>query len=45
MAVKAVFAAAAALAVGIALILPLPHASKGEVEAASSIPTLEVGRG
>lgn len=45
MAVKALFAAAAALAVGLAMILPVPHSKESAAEAASKIPTIEVGRG
>lgn len=42
MAVKAVFAAAIALAIGIAMLLPVPgdHQARN-----SSIPTMEMGRG
>ena len=43
MAVKAAFAAATALAVAIAMLLPLPnHRSEAR---ASSIPTMDLGRG
>ena len=45
MAVKALFAAAAALAVGLAMLLPVPHADKNKAEAASRIPTIDIGRG
>ena len=44
MAVKAVCAAAAALAVMVAMLLPVPNA-RNKAEAASSIPTIEIGRG
>lgn len=43
MAVKTVFAAAAALAVAIAMLLPVPD-SRPEART-SSIPTMDVGRG
>ena len=43
MTVKTVFAAATALAIAIAMLLPLPGArSEGRT---SSIPTMDVGRG
>lgn len=44
MAVKAVFAAAAMLAVAIALLLPVPHVREKN-DAVSSIPTIEIGNG
>jgi len=44
MAIKAVFAAAAALAVGIAMLLPVPRARSEEART-SAIPTMEIGRG
>jgi|APLow6443716910_1056828.scaffolds.fasta_scaffold220088_2 hypothetical protein len=43
MAVKAVFAAATALAVAIAMLLPVPN-NRSEART-SSIPTMDVGRG
>ncbi len=43
-AVKALFAAAAALAVAVGLMLPLPGRSKPDITH-SQIPTLEVGKG
>ncbi|HRD28800.1 MAG TPA: hypothetical protein PLO65_10920 [Caulobacter sp.] len=43
MAVKAVFAAATVLAIGIAMLLPVPN-NRSEAHT-SSIPTMEPGRG
>jgi hypothetical protein len=43
-AVKALLAAAAALAIAVGLLMPLPGQSKSEATH-SQIPTLEVGKG
>ncbi len=44
MAVKAIFAAAAALAIAVGLLVPLPGHSKPDATH-SQIPTLDVGKG
>lgn len=45
MAVRAVFAIAAVLAIGIALLLPTPRPTKAEAPKQSQIPTMEIRQG
>ncbi len=45
MAVKAVFAIATVIAVGIALMLPVPRTVQSQEPQRSQIPTMDIGQG